>query len=78
MAPIALFSGLIGIGFGALNAADIYWMPSISPIFSSVAVMIGLGLFALHLGPAASLSANALLGDKSSPGQPWRVQWLNG
>lgn len=62
MAPIALFSGLIGIGFGALNAADIYWMPSISPIFSSVAVIIGLGLFALHLGPEASLSANALLG----------------
>lgn len=43
MAPIALFSGLIGIGFGALNAADIYWMPSVSPIFSSLAVMIGLG-----------------------------------
>lgn len=62
MAPIALFSGLIGIGFGALNAADIYWMPSISPIFSSLAMMMGLGIFALHLEPEASSSANALLG----------------
>lgn len=62
MAPIALFSGLIGIGFGALNAADIYWMPSISPIFSSLAMMMGLGLFALHLEPEASSSAHALLG----------------
>ncbi|MCZ0900652.1 lipid II flippase MurJ, partial [Microcoleus sp. HI-ES] len=35
MAPMALLSGLIGIGFGTLNAADMYWLPSISPLFSS-------------------------------------------
>jgi putative peptidoglycan lipid II flippase len=40
MAPTAWFAGMIGIGFGALNAADVYWLPSISPLLSSVA-MIG-------------------------------------
>ena len=62
MAPIAVFSGLIGIGFGALNAADIYWIPSISPIFSSLAVMIGLGFLVLNLGSAMGLPENAMLG----------------
>jgi putative peptidoglycan lipid II flippase len=40
MAPTAWFAGMIGIGFGALNAADVYWLPSVSPLLSSVA-MIG-------------------------------------
>ncbi|NET10111.1 MAG: lipid II flippase MurJ, partial [Symploca sp. SIO2B6] len=47
MAPIALFAGLIGIGFGTLNAADLYWLPSISPIFSSTALLVGIGAFIL-------------------------------
>ena len=42
MAPMALLAGLIGIGFGALNAADIYWLPSISPLFSSIALIGGI------------------------------------
>lgn len=50
MAPMALLAGLIGIGFGALNAADMYWLPSISPLFSSVALIGGIFILALQLG----------------------------
>jgi putative peptidoglycan lipid II flippase len=50
MAPMALLAGLIGIGFGTLNAADMYWLPSISPLFSSMAVIVGLIILALQLG----------------------------
>jgi putative peptidoglycan lipid II flippase len=50
MAPMALFAGLIGIGFGSLNSADIYWLPSISPLLSSLTVIIGVGWLALTLG----------------------------
>jgi putative peptidoglycan lipid II flippase len=42
MAPITVFAGLIGIGFGTLNADDQYWLPSVSPMFSSLAVIAGL------------------------------------
>jgi len=42
MAPMALLAGLIGIGFGTLNAADTYWLPSVSPLFSSITVLIGI------------------------------------
>ncbi|MEY3065509.1 MAG: hypothetical protein RLZZ532_2301, partial [Cyanobacteriota bacterium] len=50
MAPMALFAGLIGIGFGTLNAADMYWLPSISPLFSSAALILGLGVLIGILG----------------------------
>lgn len=50
MAPMALLAGLIGIGFGTLNAADLYWLPSISPLFSSVALLGGLGALLLAIG----------------------------
>ncbi len=40
MSPVAWFAGMIGIGFGALNAADSFWLPSISPLLSSV-TMVG-------------------------------------
>ncbi len=52
MAPLALLSGLIGIGFGTLNAADLYWLPSVSPIFSSGALIAAIWLFADRFGPA--------------------------
>lgn len=52
MAPLALFSGLIGIGFGTLNASDQYWLPSISPLLSSVTLIIGIWFFADQVGPA--------------------------
>jgi putative peptidoglycan lipid II flippase len=62
MAPMALFSGLIGIGFGTLNAADHYWLPSISPLLSSVTVMIGLGVLAFRLGGDITSPEFAILG----------------
>jgi putative peptidoglycan lipid II flippase len=49
MAPLALLSGLIGIGFGTLNASNQYWLPSISPLFSSVSIVVGIGLLAVTL-----------------------------
>lgn len=62
MAPMAFFAGLIGIGFGTLNAADQYWLPSISPLFSSLAVLIGLGGLAIALGSDIAADQYAMLG----------------
>jgi putative peptidoglycan lipid II flippase len=62
MAPMALFAGLIGLGFGALNAADVYWLPAISPLLSSLAVIVGIGLLWWQLGAAILLPATAVLG----------------
>lgn len=67
MAPLAVLSGLIGIGFGTLNAADHYWLPSISPLLSSLAVIIGVWFFADHFG-AAVLAWGTLVGGV--------LQWL--
>ena len=50
MAPLAIFAGLIGIGFGCLNASDQYWLPSISPLFSSLTIVLGVGGLLLFLG----------------------------
>lgn len=50
MAPMALLAGLIGIGFGTLNAADSYLLPSISPLFSSVVITVGVGTVLWQLG----------------------------
>ncbi|APD48184.1 MULTISPECIES: murein biosynthesis integral membrane protein MurJ [unclassified Synechococcus] len=62
MAPMALFAGLIGLGFGALNAADVFWLPSVSPLVSSLAMIAGIGLLWWQQGAAISLPATALLG----------------
>ncbi|NMG57554.1 murein biosynthesis integral membrane protein MurJ [Geitlerinema sp. P-1104] len=62
MAPMALLAGLIGIGFGSLNAADMYWLPSISPLFSSVALLGGLGVLALSFGKQIIEPQYAMLG----------------
>ncbi len=62
MAPMAMLAGLIGIGFGALNAADQYWLPSISPLFSSVAVLLGLGGLTAYLGADILSSKYVVLG----------------
>ncbi|NEO55543.1 MAG: murein biosynthesis integral membrane protein MurJ [Okeania sp. SIO3B5] len=62
MAPMALLAGLIGIGFGALNAADMYWLPSISPLFSSVALIGGLFILALQLGEKIIQPEYAMIG----------------
>jgi putative peptidoglycan lipid II flippase len=50
MAPVAWFAGMIGIGFGALNAVDVYWLPSISPLLSSVMMVVAVGGLGLALG----------------------------
>ena len=50
MAPLAILAGFIGIGFGTLNAADQYWLPSISPLFSSLAIVAGVGWLIWEFG----------------------------
>ncbi|MBH8571781.1 murein biosynthesis integral membrane protein MurJ [Nostocaceae cyanobacterium CENA369] len=50
MAPMAVLSGLIGIGFGTLNAANQYWLLSISPLLSSITVIVGIGVMVLQYG----------------------------
>ncbi len=62
MAFMALFAGLIGIGFGTLNAGDMYWLPSVSPLLSSLTVIIGVGWFVLQYGETSALLENAHLG----------------
>lgn len=64
MAPLAMLAGLIGIGFGTLNAADQYWLPSISPLFSSVALIGAIGILALDLGGQITAPEYALLGGR--------------
>ncbi|MEB3332260.1 MAG: murein biosynthesis integral membrane protein MurJ [Synechococcaceae cyanobacterium] len=62
MAPMALFAGLIGLGFGALNAADVFWLPSVSPLLSSVAVIVGIALLWWQLGAAILQPQHVLIG----------------
>lgn len=77
MAPIAFLAGAIGIGFGSLNAADLYWLPSISPILSSVVTIGAIGWYALQHPTAGgdSLALGALLlGASTTAGA--LLQWL--
>lgn len=62
MAPLALVAGLVGLGFGALNAADAFWLPSLSPLLSSGAVLAGLGWLWWQLGADIGAPEQALLG----------------
>jgi putative peptidoglycan lipid II flippase len=62
MAPLALFAGLIGIGFGTLNAANQYWLLSISPLLSSITVIIGIAILALQHGKEIINPEYALIG----------------
>ena len=45
MAPIALLSGVIGIGFGSLNARNEFFITSISPLISSITITIFVIIF---------------------------------
>ena len=45
MAPITLLAGLIGLGFGALNANNYFLIPAVSPIVSSFLIMAFVGVF---------------------------------
>ena len=62
MAPMALLAGLIGLGFGSLNAADEFWIPAISPLMSSAALVLGVGLLWWQLGAGIALPAAAMTG----------------
>jgi putative peptidoglycan lipid II flippase len=62
MSPMALLAGLIGIGFGTLNAADHYWLPSISPLFSSTTMLVGLGILVIAIGGNITEPQYAMLG----------------
>ncbi|AKG20224.1 murein biosynthesis integral membrane protein MurJ [Calothrix sp. 336/3] len=62
MSPMAVLAGLIGIGFGVLNAANQFWLPSISPLFSSVTVIIGVSILYIQLGSKISSAEFALQG----------------
>ena len=50
MTPLAVLAGWIGIGFGTLNAANLYWLPGISPLFSSLTVIGGIGILVAIAG----------------------------
>lgn len=50
MSPVAMLAGLIGIGFGTLNAANSYFLPSISPLFSSVTIVVVMGCLLWQIG----------------------------
>jgi putative peptidoglycan lipid II flippase len=64
MSFMAVLSGFIGIGFGTLNAADMYWLPAISPILSNITTIVGLGFLAIQLGSKIALPEYAILGGK--------------
>ncbi len=79
MSPMAMLAGLIGIGFGALNADSQFWLPSISPIFSSGAVLVGLGLLYGAIGrdiasPEFFMLGGAVLAASTLSGA--FLQWL--
>ena len=79
MAPMALLAGLIGLGFGSLNAADEFWIPAISPLMSSAALVVGVGLLWWQLGngitlPAAAMSGGVVLALATLVGA--LLQWL--
>ena len=62
MAPMALLAGLIGLGFGSLNAADEFWIPAVSPLMSSLALLVGVGLLWWQLGGQIGSPSFAMLG----------------
>ncbi len=45
MSPIILLSGFIGTGFGALNAKKEFLLPSLSPIISSIVLILAIVIF---------------------------------
>ncbi|ARV58363.1 murein biosynthesis integral membrane protein MurJ [Nostocales cyanobacterium HT-58-2] len=79
MAPMAVLAGLIGIGFGTLNTANQYWLLSLSPLFSSIILILGLGILALQLGNKISSPQYAIVGGMVLAGGTLAgafLQWL--
>ena len=61
LAPCTVLAGWIGIGFGALSAVDSFWLPSLSPALSSLAVIAAVLAFnAIPEGIAGSLGLSAV------------------
>ena len=48
MAPIILLSGLLGVSCGILNSNDKFFLPTISPIFLSLSIIIGILYFWIY------------------------------
>lgn len=83
MSPMAILAGLIGIGFGTLNVANQFWLPSISPLLSSITVVIAVAFLWLQLGnniyaPQNVLYSGAVLaiGTLSGALLQWIVQFI--
>ena len=55
MSPIIFLSGLIGIGFGSLNAKKEFFIPSISPLISSLIIIIAVSNFWINKETSADL-----------------------
>ncbi len=55
MSPIVFLSGLIGLGFGSLNAKKEFLIPSISPFLSSLIIIIAVSNFWIHKENSADL-----------------------
>ncbi len=45
MSPIIFISGLLGLGFGTLNAKEEFLIPSISPLISSLIIIVAISNF---------------------------------
>ena len=56
MSPIILISGLIGLGFGSLNAKKEFFIPSISPLISSLIIIISISGFWINKSNIVELS----------------------
>ncbi len=48
MSPIIFISGLIGTGFGSLNSRNEFFIPSISPVISSLILISFVSIFGLY------------------------------
>ncbi|WP_413677266.1 murein biosynthesis integral membrane protein MurJ [Prochlorococcus sp. MIT 0916] len=55
MSPIIFLSGLIGIGFGSLNAKKEFLIPSISPLISSLIIIIAVSNFWINKETSADV-----------------------
>lgn len=64
MTPLAVLAGWIGIGFGSLNAANLYWLPGVAPLFSSLTIIGGVGILALTIGDGLLEPGAAALGGR--------------
>jgi putative peptidoglycan lipid II flippase len=79
MSGMAVLAGFIGIGFGTLSSANFYWLPSISPLLTSSATIVGVGVLALYLKSGIGLREHALLGGRVLAGTVLVgaiLQWL--